>query len=284
MAEVFPPTVLRSIPQPSTAGKLSALEAQEAREGVLRLQLIGFAAVASNGDAKTFTVLAGDAAPVPTEGWVKLQKIQRFQRVSVTTPEGYDPYVLSVPVRFDAVALPFAERRKAAQQIEANIKALEWMAGREPHGEAQGPPPQVQIVSCDSTGRLTNLVPTQFQTVEGQSQQWWITGITHEAALRGNGGDRIRQDSTILLTEIVTTESQVQEARRRREEVKGKFRIVRSTVTAYSIKRIAVQEGKPAAWKAILEANRNLGTNPEKPLPPGTKVRIPLTLFRQVAR
>jgi hypothetical protein len=284
MAEVFPPVILRSIPQRSTGGPPSALEAQEAREAVLRLQLIGFAAVASDGEARTFTVLAGDAAPVPTEGWVKLQKVQRFQRVSVTIPEGYDPYVLSVPVRFDAVALPFAERRKAAQRIEANIKTLEWMAGREPHGEAQGPPPQVQVVSCDSNGRLTNLVPTQFQTVEGQSQQWYIMGITHETAIRGNGGDRIRQDSTILLTEIVATESQVNEARRRREEVKGQFRTVRATAVANTIKRIAVREGIPAGWKAILAANRNLGTNPEKALPSGTKVRIPLALFRQVAR
>ncbi len=284
MSQVVPPVILRSFPQPSTGGPLSALQQQEAREAILRLQLIGFAAVASDGGTRQFTVLAGDTAPVPTEGWVKLQKIQRFQRVSVTAPEGYDPYVISVPIRFDAVAVPKPERGAAAQRIEANIKALEWMAGRHREGETQGPPPQVQVYSCNANGEPTNLVPTQFQTVPGHSQQWYITGINHETALRNHVGDRLRQDSTILMTEIVATESQIEEARRRREEVKGQFRYVHASVAANTIKRIAVREGIPAGWQAILGANRNLGTNPEKKLPSGTKVRIPLALFRQVAR
>jgi hypothetical protein len=278
------PTVLQHWPQPTSgSGPRAEHEAKEASRPprtIGALQEVGFYAQHGlTGETRTFRVLAGKGAPIPTEGWPKIAKVQRFQRVSLTVPEGYDPYVLSVPVLFDAVALT-----QNRPNVEADIQTLEWMAGRSPRGESQGPPPQVMIYSTDSQGNLTNLVPKQFQTVNGASQQWYLTALTFDPnPLKERRGDRIRQEATITLTEIVATESQVQSARAQREAVANKYRTVRSDAAANTIKRIAIREGLPEGWRAILAANRNLGTNAEKHLPAGTKVKIPETLFRQVA-
>lgn len=271
------PVVLRQYPQPTTEGGQKAELAAEL--GPYVLQEVGFFGHTLTGEAKSFTVLAGEGAPTPTEGWVKLQKVQRFQRTSVTVPEGYDPYVLTVPLLFDAVA------RTIRRNVEQDIQTLEWMAGRSPRGEPKGPPPLVMVYSTDSAGNLTNLVPKQFQTVPGASQQWYVGPIALDPnPLRNRPGDRIRQAATVTLTEAVNTEQSVQEARAKREEVKGKFRVVHSTKAANTIKKVAVSLGIAGAWKAILEANRGVTTDPEKKLNPGTRIRIPETAYRQVAR
>jgi hypothetical protein len=288
------PEVLRQYPQPTTSGGPKA-EAR-AREAALPprkipvLQEVGFFAHTLTGEAKTFTVLAGEASAVPTEGWAKIQKVQRFQRVSLTIPEGYDPYVLTVPVLFDAVVLA-----RDRPNVEEDIQTLEWMAGRAAHGEAKGPPPQVSVYSTDSNGNMTSLVPRQFQTVHGTSQQWYITGIEFDtAALKASRemarqrgispGDRVRQAATVTLTEIVVTQSAIQQERKYREEVKGKFKIVYTTSTVNNIKRVAKSQGFPEAWEAVLAANRNVTTSPDRPLRNHTKIRVPLVLYRPVAR
>lgn len=280
---IVPPKVLASWPQPSSGSGTQTIRAPDEAalppRAIGALQEVGFYAQPSVGKPRTFTVLAGEGAPIPTEGWAKIAKVQRFQRVSITTPEGYDPYVLSVPVLFDAVA-----KTKNRPDIEANIAMLEWMAGRPEHGEAKGPPPQVQVYTTDSEGNITSLVPKPFQTVSGSSQQWYITSIAFDPnPLKDRSGARIRQAATIELTEIVNTQAQVQEAREAREKVKNKYRPAYTDSAANTIKKIALREGIPEAWKAILAANRNLGTSGEKVLPNHTKVRIPESLSRQVA-
>jgi len=280
------PEVLRQYPQPTTEGGPRAEE--EAKEAVFKLQKVGFFAHTQEGKPKTFTVLAGEGAVTATEGWPKIQKVQRFQRVSLTVPEGYDPYVLTVPVLFDSVA-------RVIREIEPDIKALEWMAGRVAHGEAKGPPPQVSIFSTDSHGNLTNLVPKQFQTVHGASQQWYITDINFDANPERAGhtfsqrtgipvGDRIRQLAVVTLTEIVVTSSAIQEERKAREEVKGKFEALYTTSVVNTIRRLAASIGSPESWNEILAANQNVTTSPDRTLRPHTKIRVPLTVYYQVAR
>lgn len=285
------PKVLRSWPQPSSGSGPKAAkalkEAQRPARTIGALQEIGFLGLTLTGESRSFTVLAGEGAPTPTEGWVKIAKVQRFQRASITVPEGYDPYVLSVPVLFDAVALT-----KDRPNVEADILALEWMAGRfRSNAELVGPPPQVTVYSTDSGGNLTNLVPKQFQTVNGSEQLWYLGPIAFDPnPLRDRGGERLRQAATITLTEVVDTASQAQEAATARAAVKGKFRTVRSTAAADTIKKVAQAQGFPRgalskeAWKTILAANRNLGTSAEKKLRPGTKVKIPEELYRPSAR
>jgi hypothetical protein len=263
----------------NSIGKVKEAELPSRR--TFTLQEVGFYAQDGlTGKTKTFTVLAGEGAPIPTEGWAKIAKVQRFQRVSLTVSEGYDPYVLSVPILFDAVALT-----KERPNVEADIETLEWMAGRTARTEAKGPPPQVQVFSTDINGNTRNMVPPQFQTANGVSQQWYITGIEFDPKpLKDRSGSRIRQAATVVLTEIVNTESQVREGRAVREAVKKKYRTVETTSAVNTIKRVALNEGFPTAWEAILKVNRNVTTDGSKHLRPGTKIRIPESLKRQVAK
>lgn len=285
------PKVIRQHAQPrSGSGKKAekAVRKQE-KEALLppprigNSQKIGFFGHTLAGEFKTFTVLAGEGAPMVTEGWPKIAKVPRFQRVAITVPEGYEPIVMTVPVLFDAVALT-----KERPDIEADVRSLEWMAGRTPNPkgtEIQGEPPFVMIFSTDNSGNLTNLVPKPYQTVPGRSQQWYITNIAFDSnPLRDTGGDRIRQAATVTLTEVVSTPSALARNRASREAVKGKNIKVLSDSAADTIKKVATREGIPGSWQAILKANRNLGTSAEKVLPKNTVVRIPLTAFRQVPR
>jgi hypothetical protein len=255
------------------------------------LQKVGFFAHTLEGRHRSFTVLANEEGIEPTEGWANLQKVQRFQRVSLTIPEGYDPYAITVPILFDGVA-------RVQRSVEPDIETLEWMAGRAAHGEAKGPPPQVSVFSTDHQGNLTNLVPKQFQTVHGASQQWYITAITFDSSPTGlvraglpfssrtgiSVGDRVRQAAVVTLTEIVVTSSAIQEERKAREEAKGRFETIRTNSTVNTIRKVAASVGSPESWDEILKANQNVTTNPDRTLRSNTKIRVPLTVYYQVAR
>ncbi len=190
----------------------------------------------------------------------------------MTVPEGYDPYVLTVPITFDATVVPNAnsvgelhERQDGGgEQIEARIKTLEWMAGREPHPgeEITGEPPYVEVFTWQQNSKgnaiRTNLVPTQYQAKKSNSggpditEAWkvilaanpklgnspdkklkhhthvkypesilrqvptsqvplyYITNLTYDPnPLRFRGGDRIRQDVTVELTQIILSPSAI---------------------------------------------------------------------------
>lgn len=238
----------------------------------------------AHGDNRHFQVLAGNGAPSPTGGWAKIATINRPGRVGYTVPTGYDPIGMRVPILFDAVM-----RTSDREDIEDNVLKLEWMAGRDPRpkgGEVKGPPPYVEVSTVDSRGNTTPLVPRQFQSVPGVSRQWWITDLafdeSDDGCKRDASGARIRQAVVVSLTQIVSTAGTLASNRKARDIVKGKYKTVHSTKTADTIKRVAVREGIPSSWKAILQANRKLGASAEKHLRPGTPIRIPLTAFRQV--
>jgi hypothetical protein len=254
------------------------------KRAVLTGQLIGFFGHTATGDSRTFKVLAGDGAPTPKGGWAKIATIDRPGRVGYTVSTGYDPIAMTVPILFDAV-MKTANR----EDIELNILALEWMAGRSPNpkgGEVKGEPPYVEVFTVNSHGNTIPLVPRQFQSEPGRSRQWWITDIefdsTEEGCKRDSGGARVRQAAVVTLEEIVSIPSTLAQNRKSRDAVKGKYKTVHSTASANTIKKVAVREGIPSSWKAILEANRKLGASAEKALKPGTKIKIPLTAFRQV--
>lgn len=295
------PKVIRQYAQPKSGGGVKAEKAvrKQIKEALLpaaqmtSAQEIGFFAHTLSGVHENFTAFAGEGAPTVTEGWAKIAKVPRFQRVAITVPEGYEPIVMTVPILFDAVRLT-----KDRPDIEEDIRALEWMAGREPlqkGNETKGEPPFVMVYSTDSKGKITNLIPKNYQTVPGRSQQWYVTNIAFDAnplregeagPSKGNVpvGDRIRQAATVTLTEVVSTPSALARNRASRESVQGKYVKVRSDSAVNTIKKIATREGIPGSWQAILKANRNLGTSAEKVLPKNTVVKIPLTAFRQVPR
>jgi hypothetical protein len=53
---------------------------------------------------KTFAVLAGEGAPTVTGGYPKVQVIDRPQRIGLTVFQGYDPFTIDVPIRFNLTA------------------------------------------------------------------------------------------------------------------------------------------------------------------------------------
>lgn len=286
-----PPSILRSWAQPTTKtsrkaevkAKQTVQEAGLPPRAIPTVQEIGFFGHTPKGEAKTFSVLAGEGAPTVTGGWPKVAKVPRFQRVAITVPEGYEPIEMTVPVLFDAVV-----KTKDREHVEAEILVLEWMAGRTPNpagGEIKGEPPYVEVYTTDAAGRQTNLVPKPYQTVPGRSQQWYITDLAFDAnPIRSFGGERIRQAVTVTLLEIVSSPSLLKRNRESREEVKGKFKTFKTTSAIDTIRKVALHYGVPGAWKAILEANKKLGGNAERKLPEHTAVRVPETIFRQVPK
>jgi LysM domain len=282
------PRVLRQYAQPTTKGGAKA--EQKAKEAGLpkakntAAQEIGFFAHTITGATKNFTVLAGAGAPTVIGGWPKIAQVARYGRVAITVPEGWGPIEMTVPILFDATL-----RTQDRPNVEVEIAELEWMAGRRPTvapEEIVGEPPYVTIYTTNAAGTIqTNLVPRQYQTVQGRSQQWFITDIAFDTnPERDTGGERTRQAATVTLLEIISSPSALARNRSAREEVKNKYETVRSTAAADTIKKIALKKGIPASWSAILKANPNLGTDAEKRLRPGTKVKIPLTAYRQVPR
>lgn len=276
---------MRQWSQPSSPGGPKAVKAaEEARlppRATVQGQLIGFSGHTATGEFRSFPVLAGDGAPTPTGGWAKIATVDRWGRVGYTVPNGYDPIIMTIPILFEAVM-----KTRGRRDLENDILQLEWMAGRSPNpaaGEVKGDPPYVEVFTTDSDGNTIPLVPRQFQGEPGQSRQWYITNIEFDTNPdRDEGGARIRQAATVTLTEVVSTAGTLAHNRQAREAVKGKYKTVRSSTTADTIKKVAVREGIPSSWRAILEANRKLGASAEKRLKPGTPIRIPLTAYRQV--
>ena len=262
------------------AAERSAREAGWPKKQTKSEQEIGFFGhVQATGEGKLVTVLAGEGAPTITDGWVKVAKVPRFQRVAFTVPEGWEPITMTVPVMFDAMV-----RTKERKDLEQDILNLEWMAGRCPNpegGEVKGEPPFVEAFTVGPTGNPIPLIPKQYQSQAGKSQQWYMTGIAFGEAIRDTGGARLRQKATITLLEIFSTPTALQRNRKLREEVKGKYDIVTSTAAADTIKIIAKELGVPAAWQEIRAANK---IPAERVLKPGTRIKVPLTVFRQVPR
>jgi hypothetical protein len=249
-------------------------------------QEIGFAAEKDGAGIGPITVLAGEGAPTVTGGFVKVQKVQRFQRVSLTIPEGYDPYVMTVPILFDAVALT-----KDRPDIEKQIVILEEMAGRPKGGAFPGAPPQVEVFTADSTGKRTNLMPLKFQ--EDPELLWYITSITWDSnPLRNPEGDRIRQAATVELTEISQIPQEAAEDLDAQKKIAAKRPDkIATTPQMNTIKKVAValagrfhNKALAVRWNVLLAANHNLTTNADRELRPGTKVRIPADFWLKVAR
>lgn len=275
MSEIVPPQIVGIKLQPITSG--------EERSPVLENQHITFYGH-QGSENRAFTTLAGEGAPTLTGGWVKIAKVQRFQRVSVTVPEGYDPLVLTIPLLFDNT-VNYSTGLQV--NIEGAIRDLEWMAGRPAHPpyELTGEPPYVEIFTANSKGEQTDLIPEQFQTVPGISQQWYISSIAFDTnALRNSKGTRVRQFVTVELTEVILSPTALQKAREVRERSKNHYETFKTTSQVDTIRRVAATHDVPGAWKAILEANPKLGNNADKKLSLGTKVRIPLTVYVQVPR
>lgn len=155
-----------------------------------------------------FNVLAGDNPPTITDGYAKINTIDRGQRTGLSTFVGYNPMVLRVPVRFEATDREGNWLDASGAQIEKDIKLLEQMAGRgQFQGEGVGSPPIIKVTTTGAKGNYLSLIPDSLQKQRpgaAVSTLWWISGIEwDEDALRNDVGNRLRQLAVIELTEYV---------------------------------------------------------------------------------
>ena len=222
-------------------------------------------------------VLADEAAPTPSGGYAKWVHIPRPHRTAITVFEGYEPMVLTVPILFDAV------RKNGEQEdVENQIQWLEWMGGRgikehEGYRSGFGKPPLLTVYSARGSEKASPLIPLPFQA---KHLQWYIDDITFdEHPLRSSGGSRIRQAAVVKLVQYVTDPPIKEKA----DPITGD-RTYFTTATLNTVKGLVAHylAGKRGrlhdAVHDTLHANRHnkaIGTNPGKPLKPGTRVRIP---------
>lgn len=149
------------------------------------------------------SVLAGDEPPRPTTGYAKFSTVDRPGRVGVTSFDGYDPFTLDVPIRFEAWTDQGGPQGNEGRDIEDKIKLLERMAGRGDAygGAATGPPPVIRISATDNAGNVVPLISDLFQwTPESDAPLWRVAGIEwDDGALRNPQGRRLRQTATVTL-------------------------------------------------------------------------------------
>lgn len=256
------------------------------------LQAITFAGsltdAAGQSSAHSFVVLAGDGAPTVTGGFAKWQVVDRPQIVGTTVLQGYDPITLVVPILFDEVAYPSVNQGRA---LEDDIQILEWMGGRgqlysnSPFSPAFGDSPLITLVTADSSGTPTPLVPASYQALV-----WVITGIDYDPnPLRARNGHRIRQAVTVTLTQHVSgpfdtaADSPATRAASRAGNANKTFTVtVKAGLRTYQ--QIATRSAhNTAAAARIRDANANTkgissvrSVNADLPL--GAKVKVPVTV------
>lgn len=158
----------------------------------------------------SFSVLAGDTAPIVMSGYSKVSVVDRSERAGLSVFTGFDPVVLQVPVRFESMdnALTFVDKDGA--KVESDIAELERMAGRGIfEGAAVGAPPLVAVSTTNAKGDPVQLIPFAFQSslpkkINPNAPVYWVSGIDWDNdPVRNVKGDRIRQLATIELTEYV---------------------------------------------------------------------------------
>jgi hypothetical protein len=276
------PVVIAQWAQPITSGKAG----YTAPSYTSRRQFIVFQGVLGENTSPPIEVLAGEGAPTPSGGYAKWAHIPRPQRKALTILEGYEPFVLTVPILFDAVRL--VSRR---EDVETAIQWLEWMGGRGikfggmPYHPAEGDSPLVIVYASDGEGNESPLVPKPFQT---KDLRWVIDDITwDEHPIRDRAGARIRQAAVVKLLEHVSsagpsTDSSTTRARLRKG-LEGQYTPFKTTSTVNTVRKLLAKHVHPPSrvGEAIgptLKANK-LGSNPEKPLKNGTKVLIPKTFL-----
>jgi hypothetical protein len=259
-----------------------------------------------------FYVLAGDGAPTITAGFVKLNVIDRPQRVGFTVPAGYDPITMDVPIQFESWVRQPADKsaiqhvgsisqalttNQVPDNVEADIQKLEWMAGRGKlyasppdlgvGSPATGDPPLVTVRSIDGTGSETNLIPPNLHGLE-----WIVSSIAYDTnPLRDRLGNRRRQAATVTLTQFIAAagsglDSPTTRAKARNTQTHYQRPVV-TTAAVNTIGLITETYVFNPTWQAklaVLALNKKLGVggvhirSVNQTLPVGTIIQIPATL------
>ncbi|MGH3415555.1 MAG: hypothetical protein ACRDSS_03730 [Actinocrinis sp.] len=263
-----------------------------------------FAGRAPDGNGYTFRVLAGYGGPKITQGWAKVNVINRPLRLGYTIPDGYDPWQMGLPVQFEARTDQATGHPAISANLELDIQKLEWMAGRgrlyghaQGHtdvGPATGMPPLVNVASLNGAGNVTNLIPANLHLVD-----WVITNIDYDntapimsagmsgGVIRDRTGDRVRQAATVTLLQYIASpgaDNSPASRQRARGTAKG-FKAFKATAaldTIHKIVRYATAgKASEADIQTVVAFNRDRlhVRSAAQKLRRGTVVRIPTSVL-----
>jgi len=237
-----------------------------------------------------FTVLAGEGGATIIGGFAKWAVIDRARRVGINVLQGYDPLVLSVPIRFDAITTG------SATALERDIQILTWMGGRgklfasdgRVGAAGYGDSPIVNLYSATSSGVETPLIPPDAQGID-----WVISGLAFsEDVLRDNAGYRIRQDATVTLTQHVgspgTSADSAAVRSRARKSLRDKYKVITTRDGMDTYLQIAASVAPKNPHKAAVDIQAANKTNSNRKarvrsvnahMGAHVRIRVPLVIY-----
>jgi hypothetical protein len=159
--------------------------------------------------------------PVITDGYAKFSTVDRPDRKGITKFEGYDPAVMSVPIRFEAF-------RTRDGSLEADCALLERMAGRGQFGGSAAGPPPIINVSVTNGATTVPLIPNQWQrsSQNPQGPLWRVSGLSWGESVRDRNGVLLRQLATVTLQEQVRPRLQTKSVAQRNKNKRGRGTLV----------------------------------------------------------
>jgi hypothetical protein len=269
-------------------------------------QLFTFSGTLPGSVGYTLNVLAGYQPPTLTGGWANISVVDRPLRLGYTIPTGYDPYTATIAIQFENVVKQPTAGASPLSNVEFDIQKREWMAGRgelyrtrqgaSPLGPATGNPPLVTVVSLDSSGNQTNLIPRNMQDLV-----WVITDIAYDTqvgsssgsgqqesggVLRDRSGTRNRQAAVVTLMQYIAgpgAENSPNQRQANRQAATG-YRIYQATSERDTIQGIVLSINSTATAtqvQSVVAFNQDKlhVRSARQHLTVGTSVRIPVSLY-----
>lgn len=190
--------------------------------------------------------LLGEGNPRVIDGYAKWVTVDRKRKRAITEWVGTNPLKIEISIVIDYHADPYP---LAGVRCEADIRALERMAGLDADGNVRPP-----LVLWDANSPHDN--------EEAGHLQWLVTDIQWGAAMWNDYGNRIRQAAVIQITQyvedqfITASAAQQQRAKRKRKtsSAKPKTKTYRVKSSDKSLRHIAARElGNANLWTVIAD-------------------------------
>lgn len=162
----------------------------------------------ATGYRKSFDVLCGAADPKITGGYAEWSTVSRPLQRALTIPKDFPPVEMTCDVIFGSwvgqYGLPhgWQQNDTTGKRVEADIAALEWMAGGGgTGGHARGQAPWVYVMSYSgqNSKAQSGLIPPQYRGL-----QWVITALAWGQGWRNASEYRIYQEATVTLTNFLS--------------------------------------------------------------------------------
>ena len=239
--------------------------------GVNRNHFIVLQTVNSSPRLTVAVIVAGDT-PTITDGGGGWDTIDRPGRTGLTWWRGRNPLAYEIPVIFDALWT------NNGSMIEDDIADLELMWGR-------GIPPgkkwsiQPPAVGIWSPGGIIPMAYRSFDDHNPGGPLWVVNDIAYGAAIRNDAGNRIRQEATISLLQLVQSSVQGKSAVTNRNRVSYViYRVTAADVKGNGnpLRRIAKKRlGREDRWKEIKDEKGHTIRDPSRRVKKGDRLKVP---------